>query len=449
MSDKKNNITQTNTETRDSFKSKFGFILACVGGAVGMGNIWLFPFRVGQFGGFAFLVPYFTCVFLLGLTGVIGEMAFGRSMKTGPLGAFKKAMEKRGKKHGDLIGLIPVIGSLGISIGYAIVVGWIIRFWVGSITGAMINAPSSGEYFGQIAGPYGSVIWHLLAMVITLIVMNAGIAEGAEKLNKIMMPAFFVLFIFLAIRVAMIPGAANGYSFLLNADWSAIATPRTWIFAMGQAFFSLSLAGSGTLIYGSYLSEKEDVVNSAIYVAVFDTIAATLAALVIIPAVFAFNMDPGAGPPLLFITMPEIFKQMAGGQIIAIIFFTAVLFAGVTSLVNLLETSIEALENRFKFSRTKAVAVVGITATVVGLFIEDGNALGAWMDVMSIYVIPLGALLAGLMFFWVCGDKFVVEQVQLGRDKKLGGWFLPAGKYVFCGITIFVYIAGIFLGGIG
>lgn len=448
MSNDKNQVS-INNEGRDTFNSRLGFILACVGSAVGMGNIWLFPFRVGQFGGFAFLVPYFICVFLLGFTGVIGEMAFGRSMKTGPLGAFQKAMERRGKKHGDLIGLVPVIGSLGIAIGYAVVVGWILRSLFGAITGAMIAAPDSGAYFGQIAGPFGSIGWHLLAIILTLIVMNAGVSAGIEKINKFMMPAFFGLFIILAVRVAMIPGASSGYEFMFNADWSAIGNPQTWVFAMGQAFFSMSLAGSGTVVYGSYLKDSEDVVKSATFVAVFDTIAATLAALVILPAVFAFGMDPGAGPPLMFITMPGIFKQIAGGQLIAIIFFVAVLFAGITSLVNLMETPIEALQQRFNFSRTKAVAVIGIISIGVGLFLENGDALGIWMDVMSIYIIPLGALLAALMFFWVCGDDFVVHQVQLGREKKLGGWFLPAGKYVFCGITIFVYIAGIFFGGIG
>lgn len=443
------NKNQVKIENRDTFNSRLGFILACVGSAVGMGNIWLFPFRVGQFGGFAFLVPYFTCVFLLGFTGVIGEMSFGRAMRTGPLGAFKQAMEMKGKKHGDLIGLIPVIGSLGIAIGYAVVVAWILRFLFGSFTGAVVNSPDSGAYFGQIAGPFGSIGWHLLAMVLTLVVMNAGISAGIEKINKFMMPAFFLLFVVLAIRVAFLPGAMAGYEFMFNADWSAILSPKTWVYAMGQAFFSLSIAGSGTIVYGSYLKESEDVVKSAAFVAVFDTIAATLASLVILPSVFAFGMDPAAGPPLMFITMPEIFKQMPGGQLVAIIFFIAVAFAGITSLVNLFETPIEALQNRFNFSRTKAVATVLIIGFVVGLFVENGDVLGTWMDVMSIYVVPLGAMLAGLMFFWVCGNKFVHEQVQKGREKTLGGWFIPAGKYIFCGITIFVYIAGIFYGGIG
>lgn len=439
----------TSLETRDTFNTKFGFILACVGSAVGMGNIWLFPYRVGQFGGAAFLIPYFIFVILIGFTGVIGEMAFGRAMGTGPLGAFKKAMEMRGKKHGDLIGLIPVIGSLGIAIGYSVVVGWILKFTVGAISGGLMSAPDSGAYFGAIAGPFGSIGWHIAALFLTLIVMVAGISAGIEKVNKFMMPAFFGMFLILAVRVAFLPGAMDGYIYLFSPKWEFLGDPKTWVFALGQAFFSLSLAGSGTLVYGSYLKKSEDVVNSAIFVSIFDTIAAMLAALVIIPSVFAFSMDPAAGPPLMFITMPEIFKQMPGGNIFVAVFFIAVMFAGITSLVNLFESPIEALQERFKFSRAKAVTTVGIVAIAVGVFIESGDVLGTWMDVVSIYVIPLGALLAGVMFFWVAGPVFAREQAQLGRAKPIGAWFDPMSRYVFVGLTILVYIAGIFYGGIG
>ncbi len=436
-------------ENRDTFDSKIGFILACVGSAVGMGNIWLFPYRVGQFGGAAFLIPYFIFVILIGFTGVIGEMAFGRAMGTGPLGAFKKAMEMRGKRHGDLIGLIPVIGSLGIAIGYSVVVGWILRFTIGAITGALTSAPDSGAYFGMIAGPFGSVGWHFAALILAFIVMVAGISAGIEKINKFMMPAFFGMFLILAVRVLFLPGSGAGYGYLFSPKWELLADPKTWVFALGQAFFSLSLAGSGTLVYGSYLKKDEDILNSAVMVSIFDTIAAMLAAFVIIPSVFAFNMDPAAGPPLMFITMPEIFKQMPAGGLFASIFFIAVLFAGITSLVNLFEAPIESLQERFKFSRAKAVTSVGIVAAIVGVFIEDGDVLGKWMDVVSIYVIPLGALLAGIMFFWVCGPKFAREQAQLGRQKEIGTWFEPMSRYVFVGLTILVYVMGIFYGGIG
>lgn len=447
MTDPKKNIELGTS--RDTFSSKFGFILACVGSAVGMGNIWLFPYRVGQFGGAAFLIPYIICVVVIGFSGVIGEMSFGRAMGTGPLGSFRKAMETRGKKYGDWIGLIPVLGSLAIAIGYSVVVGWILRFLVGSVTNSMLSAPDSGAYFGELAGNFGSIPWHLLGLTLTFAIMIFGVSKGIEKVNKFMMPAFFVLFIILAIRVVTLDGALEGYKYLFVPKWEFLWNPKTWVYALGQAFFSLSLAGSGTIVYGSYLKKSEDVVSSAKHVSFFDTCAGMLAALVIIPSVFAFGLDPAAGPPLMFITMPEVFKQMPMGQLFAIIFFVAVLFAGVTSLMNLFETPIEALQEKFKFSRLKSVVLIAAIAVCVGVMIENGDTVGTWMDIVSIYVIPLGALLAGIMFFWVCGSKFAREQAQTGRDKKIGRWFEPMTKYVFCGLTIIVYILGIFYGGIG
>ena len=449
MSDKNVNTTEVGLENRDNFNTKIGFILACIGSAVGMANIWLFPYRLGQFGGAAFLIPYFLFVVIIGLVGVIGEMSFGRAMRTGPLGAFRKAFERRGKKNGELVGLIPVLGSLGIAIGYAVVVGWILRFTVGSITGGVIKAENSGAYFGQIAGPFGSISWHMLGLAITFIIMMMGIAKGIEKVNKVMMPAFFILFLILAVRVLTLPGAIEGYKYLFVPKWNLLANPKTWVYALGQAFFSLSLAGSGTVVYGSYLKKSEDVVSCAKNVALYDTIAALLAAVVIIPAVFVFGLDLTAGPPLMFITMPNVFKMMPAGYLFSIIFFVAVLFAGVSSLMNLLETPVEAIQQRFKLSRGVSITIVAVISAAVGLILENGDALGTWMDIVSIYIIPLGALLAGIMFFWVCGKGFSREQAQIGREKTIGSWFEPMTKYVFCGATILVYILGILYGGIG
>ncbi|VFQ43046.1 sodium-dependent transporter [Desulfoluna butyratoxydans] len=439
----------TDPVDRDNFDSRVGFILACIGSAVGMANIWLFPYRLGQFGGAAFLIPYILFIVIIGLFGVIGEMSFGRAMGTGPLGAFKKACERRGFKYGEVFGIIPVLGSLGIAIGYAVVVGWILRFTVGSFTGAVTSAPDCGAYFGQIAGPMGSVSWHLLGLAITFAVMILGISNGIEKVNKVMMPGFFILFILLAIRVFTLPGSGEGYRYLFVAKWDLLKDPKTWVYALGQAFFSLSLAGSGTVVYGSYLKKSEDVVGCAKNVAIFDTLAALLAAVVIIPAVFAFKLDVTAGPPLMFITMPNVFKMMPCGTLFSIVFFVAVLFAGVSSLMNLFETPVEALQQRLKISRVAAIAIIALISGTVGLILENGATLSTWMDIVSIYLIPLGALLAGIMFFWVCGPGFAREQAQTGRDKTIGAWFEPMTKYGFCGATIIVYILGIVYGGIG
>ena len=230
-------------KARDGFSSKLGFTIACIGSAVGMGNIWLFPYKVGENGGAAFLVPYFIFVVLLGVSGIVGEITLGRSMKTGPLGAFKKAMEIRGLKGGGILGMIPVIGAVAIAVGYTVVMAWILKFVVGSFSGSMMNAENSGQYFGEIVGSFGAVKWHIIVIAVTFCLMVFGISKGIEKVNKFMMPAFFVLFVILAVRVYFLPGAEKGYDFLFNPNWAVLKQPMTWVYALGQAFLSLSLAG--------------------------------------------------------------------------------------------------------------------------------------------------------------------------------------------------------------
>lgn len=446
MSD--NNVKRQN-ESRDLFTSKAGFILACIGSAVGMGNIWMFPYRVGQFGGAAFLIPYILFIVLLGCTGLMGEFAFGRMTQSGPIGSFKKALETKDKKGGGIFGVIPVLGAFGIAVGYAVVVGWFIKFLVGSISGEALNAVDSGAYFGAIAGPFGSVVWHFLALLITALILLLGVSNGIEKVNKIMMPTFYILFLILLIRVLMLDGAMDGINYLFVPKWEYLSQPKTWIYALGQAFFSLSIAGSGMIVYGSYLKRDIDIPNSAKNTVIFDTLAALTAGLVIIPAVFAFNLDPTAGPPLLFITLPSVFKLMPFGRIFAIVFFISVLFASITSLMNLLEVPIEAIQSNLKLSRKLSVILVCFLAFLFGLFVENGDILGKWMDFVSIYIIPLGAFIAAIMFFWVIGIDKAKSEIESGSKKLLGSWFNPMAKYVYVFLTLIVFIAGILLGGIG
>lgn len=446
-------MSKTNQKQREEFRTRLGFIVACIGSAVGMGNIWMFPYRTGKFGGAAFLIPYFIFVILLGFSGVIGEMAFGRGVKAGPLGAFSSAMEMRfgekGKKWGKLIGMIPVIGSLGIAIGYSVVVGWFLKYLFTALTGQLTKVEDMGSFFGSLAVNFGSIGWQMLGLGLTFLIMILGVNKGIEKMNKLMMPVFFVFFIILLVRVTTLPNALDGYRYLFVPNWEQLGNIKTWVYALGQAFFSLSLAGSGTIVYGSYLKKDIDVVGCAKNVAFFDTCAALLAGMVVIPAVFAFQLDVASGPPLMFITLPAVFQQMPLGGLFAIIFFVAVLFAAITSLMNLFETPIEALQQQFSLSRGWAVGIIAVISAAVGIFIESGDAVGAWMDAVSIYIIPLGALLAGIMFFWVCPKGYARKQVELGASKPLGKWFEPVTKYVFVGITLTVYVLGIFFGGIG
>ena len=439
---------------RDSFRSHWGFVLACIGSAVGMGNIWMFPTRVSAYGGGSFLIPYFICVIVLGFSGEIGEMAFGRHTRSGPVGAFGAACASRGeekRKIGQLLGCIPMLGALAMAIGYTVVVGWILKYMIGTFTGTTL-APASvegfGEEFGTMASAFGNNIWQLSALAFCFFVMVFGIGKGIEKACKIMMPLFFLMFLGLAVYLIFQPGSIEGYRYIFRIDGDAIQNPMTWVYALGQAFFSLSLAGNGTIIYGSYLKEDADIVNSAWKVALFDTMAAMLAALVIIPAMATAGQElTTGGPGLLFIYLPYIFKKIPGGSILVMIFFIAVFFAGITSLVNLFEAPISTLQDVFHLKRAQAVGIIGIIGTVVSISIQ--GIVSGWMDFVSIYFCPLGAGMAGIMFFWVYKDNTARKAIQTGRMKAIGPWLEPMTKWVFCGLTFLVFILGICFHGIG
>lgn len=437
---------------RDSFNNKWGFILACIGSAVGMGNIWMFPTRVSMYGGGSYLIPYFIFVALIGFTGVIGEMSFGRATKSGPVDAFGYACETKNKrKLGEAIGFIPVLGALAMAIGYTVVMGWILKYMIGAFTGKTLASADTEGFaasFGSMASAFGNNVWQIVALVIGIIILMFGVGRGIEKANKIMMPVFFILFAVLGIYVAFQPGAIEGYKYIFRVDPKAFADPKTWIFALGQAFFSLSVAGNGTLIYGSYLSDNEDIPAAAGRVALFDTIAALLAALVIIPAMATTGAQLNqGGPGLMFIFLPSLFKSMPGGYIVAIIFFVAVFMAGLSSLINLYEAPIATIQEKLHLGRKASCAIIAVIALVVSICIQ--GIVSGWMDILSIYICPLGAGLAGIMFFWVCGKKYVETQVNTGRDKKLTDKFYPICKYIFCPICFLVLILGIVLGGIG
>ena len=437
---------------RDAFRSRWGFKLACIGSAVGMGNIWMFPSRVSAYGA-VFLLPYILFVALIASTGVIGEMAFGRAAGGGPIVAFGEAARRRtgSRRWGEALGLVPVAGSLAMAIGYSVVVGWLLKYAADALTGAWLENRGVEAFdaaFSSAASSWGNNLWQTAAVVIAMVIMALGIGGGIEKANKVMMPLFFCLFLGLAVYISTLPGAGAGYRYMFLMDPAGLLDPMVWVYALGQAFFSLSVAGNGTLIYGSYLSREADVPASARTVALFDTLAAMLAALVIIPAMAtAGETLSRSGPGLLFIFLPNLFREMPGGPVIMAVFFVAALFAGMTSLINLFEAPIATVQEKFRLSRLAAVGAVGAVGLAASLAIQ--GIVSPWMDVCSIYACPVGALLAGVFFFWVWGKADCLSQVNLARRKPLGSWFYPLAKYAFCGVTVIVLVMGAIKGGIG
>lgn len=440
-------------EKRDGFSTKWGFILACIGSAVGMGNIWRFPVLVSAWGGMTFLIPYFIFVVLIASTGVIAEFALGRAAAAGPVGAFGMCTAKKGnRKLGEALGIIPVLGSLALAIGYSCVMGWIFKYAWMAINGSMYAMQSDldliGGTFGQTASAGGANVWIIIALFVSFAIMSLGIASGIEKANKIMMPILFFLFVFLGLYIMFQPGAFQGYKYIFTVNPKAITNPILWIFAFGQAFFSLSVAGNGSVIYGSYLSKKESIPNAAKNVAFFDTLAALLAACVIIPAMAVGGAElSSGGPGLMFIYLVNIMNNMAGGRIIGVIFYVCVLFAGLSSIVNLYEAPVAFLQEKFKAKRVVATAIMHLIGVAVAISIQA--IVGEWMDFVSIYICPLGALLAGIMLFWVAGKEFTEEAVNMGATHKIGNWFYPTGKYLYCFLALLALVAGALLGGIG
>ncbi len=431
-----------------SFTSSFGFIIACVGSAVGLGNIWLFPYRLGEYGGAAFLIPYLFFVFLFGWVGLSAEFAIGRLARTGTLGSYKYCFARRGlAKLGKTLGWIPLLGSLGLAIGYAIILGWILRTLWGSLSGELLTADPAA-YFAMASGEYGSLLWHFLVIAITGAVLLMGIIKGIEKVSKILMPLFFLLFLFLAVWVFFLPGSEKGYEFLFVPDWNMLMRADTWVMAMGQAFFSLSITGSGMIVYGAYLDKQVDIPKASLRTACFDTMAAMLSGLAIMPAVFSFGIGADRGPSLVFLTLPSVFQQMPMGQFFAVFFFLSVFFAGITSLINMLEAVSESWQKNFGMSRNIAVILCCVISMAVGIFIEAEPKVGSWMDFVSIVIVPFGAVLGAVSIYYVLGWDEIKKELEIGHG-KLSAAFGVAGRIIYVPLTVLVLILGLVYGGIG
>lgn len=431
------------------FGSSLGFIIACVGSAVGLGNIWMFPYRLGQYGGAAFLIPYLFFVLLFGWVGLSAEFGIGRLAGTGTIGAYEYCFASRGKKKlGGALSWLPLMGSLGIAIGYAVILGWVLNSLAGFISGQLMSADPA-PFFQAAASSFGNPIWHTAVVAVVCLVLIFGVSAGIERVSKVLMPLFFLLFLVLAAWVFTLPGAGEGYRFLFVPHWEQLLRTETWIMAMGQAFFSLSITGSGMIVYGAYLKKDADIPGASLRTAFFDTLAAMLSAVAIIPAVFAYGLDVARGPSLMFLTLPAVFQQMPMGQLFAVFFFLSVFFAGITSLINMFEAVVESWQSHFNLNRKLAVLLCSAITLGVGLFLEAEPNVGQWMDFITIGVVPIGAVMGAVSVYYVLGWPKLRQELQLGRKKPISAAFGAVGRYVYVPLTILVLILGFALGGIG
>lgn len=438
-----------NKQNREKFTSKFGFILSCVGAAVGLGNIWMFPYKLGENGGAAFLIPYFIFVILLGTVGLIAEFAFGRQFRVGSMGAIQKIFKEKNLKYGKLLSAIPTIGLTGIFMFYTVVIGWVLKYFTISLTGE-ISKIDIETYFTTFTNSNSAVFWHGLAVLITLIIVSFGISKGIEKINKIIIPLLFIIFILLIEKSISLPGSIEGVTYLISPDWSYLLKANTWVMALGQAFFTVSLTGCCMVMCGSYTDEKFDIPNCAINTVVFDTLAALLAAFMIMPAVFALGLNPTAGPALLFVTVPGIFQTMPFGQVLSALFFLSIIFASISSSIAMLEGPVEAVMHLTKWTRKKSVYITASIAFILSIPLSLSDLVfNKFTDFITIVFSPIGALITAIIFFYILDPKETLEKLNLGAKHKVGMLFMNFGKYIFVPTTILVIILGLIYGGIG
>ena len=418
------------------FSSKIGIVLSAVGSAVGMANIWGFPYKF-QAGGLVFLIFYILFAALFSYVGLSSEFGIGRMAKTGTLGAYEYAFKtsKSKKKLGRILGFIPLIGTFLIAVGYCVIVAYVLKGFVDSLTGE-IFVRDAEVWFDRFAGEkYSVIIYHLIAIVLTIITCLGGVSS-IEKSNKIMMPTFFILFVILAIKVATLPNAISGYSNMFKYD-PATLNFNTIVTAMGQAFFSLSITGSGMIVVGAYISKKEDIVSSSVHTGILDSLSGLIASFVIIPAVSVFNMEQVGGPSLLFVTLPTILNNIRFGRLFAIFLYLAVVFAGISSLQNMFEVITESITYRFKnLSRKLVFIVLGLVVFFLGINLEHIDDFGPYMDIISIYIIPIGASIGAITWFYVLKKEMLLKEINLSSKKKYGDKWYKIGKFLYVPLAI-------------
>ena len=419
--------------SRGLWNTRLGFVLAASGSAVGLGNIWKFPYIVGQNGGGAFVLIYILCTLAVGLPIMLAEFTIGRKTSLNPVGAFQSL---KPKTHWVKIGYMGVLAGFFILSFYAVVGGWTLAYVVKAFSHTISNFSSSkeaGQFFGSfIANTWEVLFYHALFMGICVGIVLRGIQGGIEKACKVLMPTLVIILIILMFRALTLPGAMEGVEFYLKPDFSKIG-PQTVLIALGQAFFSLSLGMGCMLTYGSYLPDEENLTSATVYVVVFDTMVALLVGMVIFPAVFAMGLEPTEGPSLVFSVLPTVFVGMPFGNLVSIIFFTLLAIAAITSGISLLEVVVAYFIDQRKWGRKKAVLITSVTIFAFG--VPSGLSFGVLSEIKlfgmnffdhidniaSNYLLPLGGMLTAIFVGWVWGTKSAEEEIEKHETKFYWG----------------------------
>lgn len=410
------------------WSSRLMFILAAAGSAVGLGNIWRFPYVAGENGGGAFVLAYLVCIFLIGVPILVAEITLGRAGRMSPINTMQALTRGEGTWKGwQVIGWMGALAGFMILSFYAVIAGWAMAYLVEMASGAFVGA--DGDYankaFGDLTGNVWAVTgWHTVFMAITIFIAARGVGKGLETTVKYLMPTLFVLLLVLVMWAALSSGHfMEGLSFLFSFRTEDF-TGDSILMAMGQAFFTLSLGMGAIMAYGAYLPKDASIVNSGVTIAVLDTTVALLSAMVIFPIVFANGLESSAGPGLMFISLPLAFGQMVGGHLFGTVFFVLVVFAAITSAISLVEPAVAWLVEKMKVSRVSGACIVGSLAWLMGL--GSAFSFNIWADVELLpgktffdtmdyvsnnIILPVGGVLIALFTGWILDRKLLAEQV--------------------------------------
>ena len=422
-----------NEQPRASFGGKLSVILVAAGSAIGLGALWRFPYIAGKHGGAAFLLVFLLSVLVVGIPVMLAEFAVGRHTKKNAVGAFR-ALSKRW----SWLGYSGVLGALLISGYYYLIAGWSLEYFISSVTGDMFSSQlSSKEQFDLFQASWKPLLCGILFILMTHFIVSRGVEKGIEKASKIMMPALFIILVIMAVRVAFMPDASEGYSFFLSCDFAEAFKAETIMMAMGQAFFSLSVGMGCMVTYASYFKQSNNMVSTSFNVSILTLLVSVLAGLVIFPAVFSAGLQPTEGPSLVFVTLPEIFKGMPLAAVWSAIFFLLVILASLTSTISFHEVLTAYFAEEFSLSRKKAAFVttmISIVLSSVTFFSLFGIDFFNMFDYITANILmPLGGMFTCIMVVWFMKKGFMKE--ELTNYGKCNGWFAPVVIFMLRYIT--------------
>ena len=414
---------------RSTFSGRIGFVLAAAGSAVGLGNLWRFPYLAAKYGGGIFLLIYILLAVTFGFTLMITEIAIGRKTHRSPMEAYGM-LNKKWKWLGVLSTLVPVI----ILPYYCVIGGWVIKYAAVMITGGVQEAAANGYFTSFTERPFEPLIWFFIYTTATAVIVFLGVDKGIEKMSRYLMPALLIITVALTIFVICQPGALEGVIYYLKPDFSKLSI-MTFVAALGQLFFSMSLAMGIMVTYGSYLKKDSNIVTSTRQIEAFDTVVALLAGLMIVPSVFVYSGGNetalGQGPGLMFDTLPKVFAGMPFGSAVGAAFFVLVLFAALTSSVSVMEAIVAGMTDKYKIDRKKASLIVYAYALLIGTFCAFGFSIWKSFTIMDLSILdfldfisnsvmmPLVGMLTCVLVGFIIKPKAITDEVELnGRFKE-------------------------------